>query len=122
MAKAPKTGRSLIIDPEMEALLLGTDSKVYLNTAPGLSIMQEGYVGSIAGFNVFSTVLLPAGTNMVGMQLRGFAYGDFYKKEPAIVSLDNSSAFYGDSAIKARMAYNYGVIRPTLIQVNNGAA
>jgi hypothetical protein len=98
------------------------DAKVYLNTAPGLDIMQEGFVGRIAGFNVFSTVLLPSGTNMVAMQERGFAYGDFYTVGARIQSLDASGTYIGDSAVQARMAYNYGAIRATLIQVNNGAA
>lgn len=121
-AKAPRTNRSLIVTPEMEALLLNTDSKVYLNTERGLGIMQEGFVGRIAGFDVYSTVLLPSGTNMIAMQQRGFAYGDFYTVGAKIQSLDASGTYIGDSAVQARMAYNYGAIRATLIQVNNGAA
>ena len=121
-AKAPKTGRSLLLKPEMEALLLNTDNKVYLNTESGLDIMQEGYVGRIAGFDVYGTTLLPSGTNMVALQRRGYAFGEFYKVEPRIQSLDSSGTFIGDVAVQARAGYNYGVIRPTLIQVNNGAA
>lgn len=121
-AKAPKTGRSLLATPEMVALLLKTDSKVYLNTEGGLNIMQEGFIGRIAGFDVYETTLLPSGTNLIGMQRRGFAYGDFWKVEPRVQSLDGSGTFIGDSAIQGRLAYNYGAIRATLIQVNNGAA
>lgn len=121
-AKAPKSGRSLIVTPEMAALLLKTDSKVYLNTEAGLNIMQEGYIGRIAGFDVYETNLLPSGTNMIALQRRGFAYGDFWKYEPHVQSLDGSGTFIGDSAIQGRLAYNYGAIRATLIQVNNGAA
>lgn len=121
-AKAPRMARSLIITPDMEALMLDVDSKLVLNTDRGDRILQDGWIGKVAGFDVYSTTLLPTGTNLVAMQQRGFAYKDNWKIEPRLQSLDGSGQFIGDSAIQGRMAYNYGVIRQTLIQVNNGAA
>ena len=121
-AKAPRTGRSLIITPEMEALMLDVDSKLVLNTDRGDRILMDGWIGRVAGFDVYGTTLLPEGTNLVAMQKRGFAYKDNWKIEPRLQSLDGSGQFIGDSAIQGRMAYNYGVVRATLIQCNNGAA
>lgn len=121
-AKAPKTGRKLILTPEMENLLLDVDSKVVLDTSRGDAIQTEGYVGRLLGFDVFSTVLLPAGTNMIALQLRGYAAKEVFKIEPRIQDLDGSGQFIGDSAVQDRVAFLYGVIRPTFIQVNNGAA
>jgi hypothetical protein len=121
-AKAPKSGRNLIVSPEMENLLLDVDSKVVLNTQRGDQIQTEGYVGRLLGFDIYSTVLLPTGTNMIAMQKRGFAFKEGWKLGASVVSLDGSEKFYGDSSIKGRMAYVYGAIRPTLIQVHNGAA
>lgn len=121
-AKAPKTGRKLILTPEMENLLLNVDSKVVLDTSRGDGIQTEGFVGRLLGFDIFSTVLLPAGTNMIGLQLRGYAAKEVFKIEPRIQDLDGSGQFIGDSAVQDRVAFLYGVIRPTFIQVNNGAA
>lgn len=121
-AKAPKTGRKLILDSEMENLLLDTDSKVVLDTSRGDSIQTEGYVGRLLGFDIFSTELLPAGTNMIGLQIRGYAAKEVFKVEPRIQSLDGSGTFIGDSAIQDRVAFIHGAIRPTFVQVNNGAA
>lgn len=121
-AKAPRRNRSLIVEPDMEALMLDVDSKLVLNTDRGDRILMDGWIGRVAGFDVYSTTLLPSGTNLIAMQERGFAFKYNWKIEPRLQSLDGSGTFIGDSAIQARFAYNYGVIRATLIQVNNGAA
>ena len=121
-AKAPREGRFLIVTPEMENLLLNTDSKVILNTQRGDGIITDGFIGRVAGFDVFSTVLLPAGTNMVAGQRRGFAFKEGWKIPPRRQNLDGSGTFIGDSAVQGRIAYVYGAVRPTLIQINNGAA
>lgn len=120
LAKAPRMGRSLVIDPEREALLLDTASKLILNTDRGDRILMDGWIGKVAGFDVYSTTLVPTATNMIAMQKRGFAYKDNWKIEPRLQSLDGSGQFIGDSAIQGRMAYNYGAVRATLIQVDNG--
>jgi len=119
-AKAPRMNRSLIIDPTREALLLDTASKLILNTDRGDNILMDGWIGKVAGFDVYSTTLVPAATNIIAMQKRGFAFKDNWKIEPRLQSLDGSGTFIGDSAIQARYAYNYGAVRATLIQVDNG--
>lgn len=121
-AKAPRTGRFLVVTPEMENLLLDTDSKIILNTERGDRIIAEGFVGRLLGFDVYSTVLLPDGTNMVAGQLRGFAFKEGWKIPPRRQNLDGSGTFIGDSAVQGRIAYVYGAVRPTLLQVHNGAA
>ena len=119
-AKAPRTGRFLIVTPEVENLLLDTDSKIILNTARGDEILTEGFVGRLLGFDIFSTVLLPDGTNAIAGQLRGFAFKEGWKIPPRRQNLDGSGQFIGDSAVQGRIAYVYGAVRPTLIQVHNG--
>jgi len=121
-AKAPKTGRKLIINSEMENLLLHVDSKIILDTNRGDKIQTEGFVGRLLGFDVFSTELLPEGTNMIALQMRGYAAKEIFKVEPRLQNLDGSGTFIGDSAIQDRVAFIHGSIRPTFIQVNNGAA
>jgi len=119
-AKAPRMGRSLVLDPTREALMLDTVSKLILNTDRGDRILMDGWIGRVAGFDVYSTTLIPAATNMFVIQKRGFAFKDNWKIEPRLQSLDGSGQFIGDSAIQARYAYNYGAVRATLIQVDNG--
>ena len=121
-AKAPRMNRSLIIDPTREALLLDTASKLILNTDRGDNILMDGWIGRVAGFDVYSTTLVPAAVNIIAMQKRGFAFKDNWKIEPRLQSLDGSGTFIGDSAIQARYAYNYGAVRATLIQVDAGRA
>lgn len=120
LAKAPRMGRSLIVDPERENLLLQEDSKIILNTDRGDRIVTDGFIGRVLGFDVYSTTLVPSATNMIAMQKRGFAFKYNWKIEPRLQSLDGSGQFIGDSAIQARFAYNYGAVRATLIQVDNG--
>lgn len=119
-AKAPKTGRALTVTSEMHNLMLQVDSKIVLDTSRGDMIQAEGYVGRLLGFDVFESEELPAGTNMIASQTRGYSAKEIYKVEPYLADLTNE--FTGDSAIKDRVAFLYGVVRPTFIQVNNGAA
>jgi len=121
-AKAPRTGRFLIVTPEMENLLLDTDSKIILNTERGDRIITDGFVGRLLGFEVYSSVLLPNGTNMIAGQQRGFAFKEGWKIPPRRQNLDGSGTYIGDSAVQGRIAYVYGAVRPTLIQVHNGDA
>jgi hypothetical protein len=120
-AKAPRTGRSLIVNPTTEALLLQQSSKLILNTDRGDMIVSDGWIGRVLGFDVYSTTLL-TDANMTAMQKRGFAYKDNWKIEPRLQSLDGSGTFIGDSAVQGRFAYNYGAVRATLIQNDKGAA
>lgn len=119
-AKAPRQGRNLIVSTRVEQELLSTDSKLVLNTDRGDRLLMDGWIGRVAGFDVYVTTLLPSGTNYIAMQERGFAFKDAWKIEPRLQSLDGSGQFIGDSAIQGRYAYNCGVVRPTLIQLNQG--
>ena len=121
-AKAPQMGRSLILTPEMHNLMLQVDSKIVLNTQRGDNIQASGWVGSFLGFQIYVTTLLPTGTNIIALQARGFYFKDLWMKPVSIVSLDGSANYYGDSAIKGRFNNISGAVRPTLIQLNNGAA
>ncbi len=121
-AKAPRRDRFLLLTPEMENLLLDQDAKVILNTTRGDEIIANGWVGRLLGFDIYSTVLMHANINMMALQKRAFAFREGWKVGASVVSLDQSAAFYGDSAIKGRMAYVYGAVRPTLIFNHSGAA
>lgn len=121
-AKAPRSGRYLLVNSEMENLMLSPDAKVIL-AEPGSKMQQvEGAVGRLLGFNIFSSVLVPSGTNMIGGHASAFYFKDIFRQEARIVSLDGSEKHVGDSALKQRLASISGAVRPTLIQINNGAA
>lgn len=120
-AKAPRAGRWLVVSSEMENLLLSPDAKVIL-AEPGSKMQQvEGAVGRLLGFNIFSTVLLPSGSNMIAGVNDAFYFKDVFRHEARIVSLDGSEKHVGDSALKQRLASISGAVRPTLLQINKGA-
>jgi hypothetical protein len=121
-AKAPRSGRYLILSSEMENLLLSPDAKVII-AEPSSKLQQvEGSVGRLLGFDIFSTVLLPAGTNIIAGHPNAFYFKDIFRHEARIVSLDGDANHVGDSALKQRLASISGAVRPTLLQINNGAA
>ena len=117
-AKAPRSGRSLIISTRMELELLNVNSGLVLNTDRGDRILMDGWIGRVAGFDVYVTTLLPSGTNFIALQKRGFAFGYNWKIEPSVRPLFNE--FIGDSSVQGRFAYNCGAVRATLIQLNQG--
>jgi len=117
-AKAPRRDRSIIISTRMERELLSPDSGLVLNTDRGDRILMDGWIGRVAGFDVYVTTLLPSGTNFIALQKRGFAFGYNWKIEPVVMNLYNQ--FIGDSAVQGRFAYNCGAVRATLIQLNQG--
>lgn len=120
-AKAPQKGRALIITPEVQGFMLSVDSKLVLDTSRGDMIQTDGYIGRVLGFDVFVSTLLPTGTNMIALQERAFVFGMAFTREVKVQSLDGSGTFIGDAAVQGRWAYVTGAVRPTLIQIDNGA-
>lgn len=120
-AKAPQKGRALIITPEVQGFMLSVDSKLVLDTSRGDMIQTDGYIGRVLGFDVFVSTNLPTGTNMIALQERAFVFGMAFTREVKVQSLDGSGTFIGDAAVQGRWAYVTGAVRPTLIQIDNGA-
>ena len=120
-AKAPRAGRYLLVNSEMENLLLSPDAKVIIAEPASKMQQVEGSVGRLLGFNIFSSVLVPSGTNMIAGHSSAFYFKDIFRHEARIVSLDGSEKHVGDSALKQRLASISGAVRPTLIQINKGA-
>lgn len=118
-AKAPNEGRYLIVTPEVENEILSAPNLV-LSTPTGDDILYDGYLGNVFGFKVLRTNLLPAKVQMIGVQSRGIAFADGWKVDPTIFEL-NDSQHVGDSKIAGRVAYNAGVVRPTLVQISKTA-
>jgi hypothetical protein len=58
---------------------------------------------------------------MIAGQRRGFAFKEGWKIPPRRQNLDGSGTYIGDSAVQGRIAYVYGAVRPTLLQIHNGA-
>ena len=105
----------------MENLLLSPDAKVIIAEPASKMQQVEGSVGRLLGFNIFSSVLVPSGTNMIAGHSSAFYFKDIFRHEARIVSLDGSEKHVGDSALKQRLASISGAVRPSLIQVNNAS-
>jgi hypothetical protein len=119
-AKAPRSGRFLIVDSSIENLLLSATAGIVIAEPTSKMQQVEGSIGRLYGFNIFSTVLLPTGVNMIAGHPNAFYFKDIFRHEARIVSLDGSKDFVGDSALKQRLASISGAVRPTLLQINNG--
>lgn len=120
-AKAPRSGRYLVVDSSIENLLLTATAGIVLAEPTSKMQQVEGSIGRLYGFDIFSTVLLPTGVNMIAGHPDAFYFNDIFRHEARIVSLDGSANYVGDSALKQRVASISGAVRPTLIQINNGS-
>jgi hypothetical protein len=118
-AKAPRSGRWLVVDSSVENMLLSATAGIVLAEPASKMQQVEGSIGRLYGFNIFSTVLLPSGTHMIGGHDDAFYFKDIFRHEARIVSLDGSEKHVGDSALKQRVASISGAVRPSLIQINS---
>lgn len=115
-AKAPIEGRFLIVSPEVASLFEG---QLVLNTAYGDSIQSNGFktIGSAYGFNVLMSLHMPATANIIALQADAFG-GNFEQIEPIeLIEIQRGLGTIGAWSIDGRMAYNYGVLRPTLVRI-----
>ncbi|RLI45406.1 hypothetical protein DRO61_10625, partial [Candidatus Bathyarchaeota archaeon] len=90
-AKAPRSGRWLVVDSIRENLLLTATAGIVLAEPASKMQQVEGSIGRLYGFNIFSTVLLPSGTNMIAGHNDAFYFKDIFRHEARIVSLDGSA-------------------------------
>lgn len=118
-AKAPNENRFLVVTPEVENSILAAPNLI-LATPTGDTILYDGYLGNLFGFKVVRSNNLPDKVQMIGIQSRGIAFADGWKVEPTLFDL-NGANHVGDSKIGGRLAYNSGVVRPTLIQYSKTA-
>jgi len=120
-AEADHDGRALTITPTMHGYMLQSD-KIVLQEPTSKLELVNGSIGRLLGFDIFVSNRLPAGSNMVATQEEGIVSVFNHKGDAKIVSLDGSDSYVDDFAVKQRNIYNQGVIRTTLVQVDNSAA
>jgi len=71
----PAPGRFAVVRPEVKALMLKHDRFIASSYGSGVPI-QNGVIGSLAGFTIASTPHLPAGVNMIVGSPIATTYGD----------------------------------------------
>mgnify|MGYP000978013543 CR=1 FL=1 len=116
VAKAPLEGRYLLVSPAMAALI---EKTLVLQTAFGDAIQANGFktIGAIHGFTILMSLYLPAADALVAVHADSFG-GNFEQIEPIqLIEVPRGNGTIGAWAVDGRMAYNYGVLRPTLIQI-----
>ena len=121
LAKAPIDGRYLLVSPAMASLI---EQAAVLQTAFGDAIQVGGFktIGAFAGFTVLLSLYLPVGTNMIAVHSDAFG-GNYEQIEPIeLIEVPRGNGTIGAWAVDGRMAYNYGILRPTLVQVDKSAA
>ena len=115
-AKAPIEGRYLIVNSATAALFEGA---LVLNTQFGDTIQSNGFksIGFAYGFNILLSLYLPKTVNMIALHQDAFG-GNFEEIEPIeLIEVPRGQGTIGAWSIDGRIAYNYGVLRPTLVQV-----
>lgn len=120
-AKAPLEGRFLIVTPEMAALI---EDAAVLQTAFGDVIQAGGFktIGAFAGFTILMSLYQPAGVNMIAVHSDAFG-GNYEEIEPIeLIEVPRGNGTIGAWAVDGRIAYNYGILRATLVQVDKSAA
>ena len=126
----PNDGRRyLIVSPETYALLLKDTTNFIRATDFGDGVVQNGYVGKIAGFLVFEstnlgTVTEGEGNNETTYNIDFVAGHPDYATRvnewavmPKITSLEQSGKFIGASAVQARKVYAHKVTNANAIFV-----
>jgi hypothetical protein len=115
-AKAPIEGRYLIVTPAMAALF---ESALILQTNYGDTIQSNGFksIGMAYGFTILMSLYTPDLVNMIAIHADAFG-GNFEQIEPIqLIDVPRGQGVIGAWAVDGRMAYNYGVLRATLIQL-----
>lgn len=120
-AKMPKVGRVLLIDPDTEELIAHKDSGFVLNTEKGDFINEVGFIGFGLGYNFISSLYMPEGQEMISLHGDGFGGNLEEIVEIELVEVARGNGKIGMWAVDGRLADNFGVIRPGLVQLHQGA-
>lgn len=118
LAKVPLEGRTLIVSGAVAALI---EKSLVLNTAFGDEINRNGFktIGSAHGFNLMLSLYIPTNVGMIAVHGNGFG-GNFEQiEEVELTEVVRGHGKIGAWAIDGRIAYNYGVLRPTFVQVHS---
>ena len=119
-ANVPEAGRYLIVTPALYGLLL-QDSNFIRQSDISQNLVASGYIGSVGGFAVKETSLLPANTEFI------CGHSDWCHRIrewvvlPHIQDLNGDGKHIGASAVQGRYIYKHAVSKAAAVYVKTVA-
>lgn len=115
--KVPIANRFLLVTPETFALILKSPEFIKASNL-GDSVVQNGVVGQIAGFNVIEDATLTAeGVQFIAGHPDWCARVEEWAVEPHVQALDGSGSYIGASAVQGRKIYTHKVTKAEAVLV-----
>lgn len=118
IAGVPNDGRRfLIVSPDVYAILLKDNDHFIRSTDFGDGVVASGYVGRIAGFNVYESANLGEDIEFVAGHPEFCTRVKEFSILPKVTDLAQSGKFIGACAVQARMVYAHKVTNADAIFV-----
>lgn len=117
-ANVPEAGRFMIVTPAVYGLLL-QDSNFIRQGDLSQTLLNSGYIGSVGGFAIKESSLLPAGTEYV------CGHSDWCHRIrewmvlPHVQDLNGDGKHIGASAVQGRYVYKHAVSKAAAVYVKN---
>lgn len=117
----PQQGRYAIVSPAVHGLLLKSDDFIKQSDL-GQQLVQQGYVGQIAGFNIKVSNNVDATTEFIAGHADWCHRVREWVVEPYVQDLNGDSQFIGASAVKGRWIYKHKVSKAAAVLVKTKTA
>lgn len=114
-AKVPKKNRWLLVSPEFYALLL-EDSKFVKASDIGQTMLKEGVIGRIAGFDVYESTELNASTEFIAGHSQNASFVREWLVEPELVDIKDG-VHINTSKVQTNYIYDAKITQATSIQI-----
>ena len=109
-AKVPKGTWKLAVNPTVMAYLLKDDRFVKAGTDKQNANLENGFVGRVAGFDIYETLSLPEGVNMLG----SYAGATTFAEQIAEIEAYRPENTFAD-AVKGLDLYGVKVVRASCV-------
>ena len=109
-ANAPQEGRNLVLTPKFKTMLLQADEFTRA-TSLGDNVIQNGYIGNVAGFNVHVTTNLAAESGVVNLMAFTKDYIAFASQVNKVETVRPYNMFA--DAVKGLYLYGSKVVKDT---------
>jgi hypothetical protein len=114
-ANVPTVGRSVVIPPAFEALLLRDNRFVSFGTVENRNDLANGMVGRAAGFDIMVSNNVPLSTGRYSIQASHPMYGTWAEQIAKVEAYRPENKF--SDALKGLHLYGFKVVRPDCLAI-----
>ena len=108
----PLKDRYAVVDADVYAAILNSDKAIRQGDL-AQKLVQDGVVAQLAGFNIYVSQFLPAGTGILAGHADFATRAEAFRVEPMILDASSTDAqAVGGVFIKGRIVYAHGVTNP----------